>query len=77
MLIASFVWQINDYVEDLQLEQMKILTRDYKVDILWCGESTSHPWTALQQKLTSTVLSLPFVQTVSRPLSEYVITSRG
>ncbi|KAL7417418.1 alpha-L-fucosidase-domain-containing protein [Mrakia frigida] len=28
--------KINDYVEDLQQEQMRILTRDYKIDILWC-----------------------------------------
>lgn len=31
--------KIDDYVEDVQQEQMRILTRDYKVDILWCGKS--------------------------------------
>ena len=26
----------DDYIEDIQLAQMRILARDYKTDLMWC-----------------------------------------
>ncbi|KAK8864116.1 hypothetical protein IAR55_001362 [Kwoniella newhampshirensis] len=28
--------EVSDYIEDIQLEQMRILAKDYETDIMWC-----------------------------------------